>query len=57
MLGIEPWAYLRDILCLLPSWPTHRDLELAPFFWNQTVCRPEAAAALSANPFRRATFA
>jgi transposase len=57
MLGVEPWAYLRDILCLLPSWPTHRDLELAPFFWNQTVCRPGVTAALSANPFRRATFA
>ena len=29
MLKIEPWAYLRDLLCLLPDWPAHRVLELA----------------------------
>jgi hypothetical protein len=35
--GIEPWAYLRDLLCLLPSWPKSRVLELAPAFWQQTL--------------------
>ena len=25
--GIEPWAYLRDLFCLLPSWPVRRVLE------------------------------
>lgn len=33
----EPWAYLRDLLCLLPSWPKSRALELAPAFWQQTL--------------------
>jgi hypothetical protein len=28
MLRVEPWSYLRDILCLLPRWPSHRILEL-----------------------------
>ena len=27
---LEPWRYLRDLLCLLPTWPAHRVLELAP---------------------------
>src|SRR4051812_16169532 len=27
---IEPLAYLRDLLCLIPSRPRHRPLELAP---------------------------
>jgi hypothetical protein len=35
--GIEPLAYLRDLLCLLPSWPRHRLLELAPAYWKQTL--------------------
>ena len=30
MLGVEPWSYLRDILGLIPRWPTHRLLELGP---------------------------
>jgi len=33
---IEPWAYLRDVLLLLPSWPKSAVLELAPKFWKQT---------------------
>ncbi|MDC0674766.1 hypothetical protein [Nannocystis radixulma] len=32
--GIEPWAYLRDFRCVLPSWPRSRVLELAPAFWK-----------------------
>ena len=37
--GIEPWSYLRDLLCLIPSWPQSRVLELAPACWRQTVER------------------
>src|SRR3972149_9241547 len=37
MHGLEPWAYLRDLLCLLPRWPKRRVLELAPAFWQQTL--------------------
>jgi len=33
---IEPWAYLRDLFCLLPGWPQRRVLELAPAYWAQT---------------------
>jgi hypothetical protein len=30
MHRIEPWAYLRDLFCLLPGWPVSKVLELAP---------------------------
>lgn len=36
MAGIEPWAYLRDVLTVLPTWPAARILELAPQAWQQT---------------------
>lgn len=39
MHGIEPWAYLRDVLTLLPSWPKQRVLELAPKNWGATLSR------------------
>jgi len=26
---IEPWAYLRDVLTLLPSWPANQVLALS----------------------------
>lgn len=52
--GIEPEAYLRDILCLLPSWPISRVLELAPCNWNESRQKPEAQQRLAANLFRRA---
>jgi len=29
--------YLRDIFCLLPRWPDHRLLDLAPIAWNKRV--------------------
>ena len=29
---IEPWAYLRDVLTLLPAWPNRDVLQLAPKF-------------------------
>ena len=52
MHGIEPWAYLRDLLCLLPSWPRHRVLELCPAFWRQTEQEQDTQQRLSANVFR-----
>ena len=39
--GIEPWAYLRDVLTLLPAWPVTRALELSPKHWNETRQKPE----------------
>lgn len=56
MLEIEPWSYLRDMLCLIPSWPAHRLLELAPVEWNVTSARAEVRALLDNNPYRRATL-
>ncbi|MEQ8565218.1 MAG: IS66 family transposase [Deltaproteobacteria bacterium] len=56
MLGLEPWSYLRDLLCLLPEWPVHRVLELAPAYWEQTAAREDVQALLAANPFRRLTL-
>lgn len=38
---VEPWAYLRDVLTLLPSWPQTRLIELAPKFWAQTAQQPD----------------
>ena len=57
MHRIEPWAYLRDLFCLLPSWPALKVIELAPVNWEATLQRPEAQAKLSANIFRTATLA
>jgi transposase len=54
--GIEPWAYLRDLLCLLPSWPRRRVLELAPVHWKQTREQGDAQQRLAANLFRRAVL-
>ena len=54
--GIEPWAYLRDLFCLLPSWPAKRVLELAPAYWKQTCQKDDAQQRLAANFFRRATL-
>ncbi|MBA3844630.1 MAG: IS66 family transposase [Actinobacteria bacterium] len=53
MLGLEPYAYLRDLLCLLPSWPKHRLLELAPAYWKKTLEHGDAQQRLDANVFRR----
>ena len=41
MHDIEPLAYLRDVLTLLPSWKMDRILELAPVNWRQTLQKPE----------------
>jgi transposase len=50
---IEPLAYVRDLLCLLPRWPRHRLLELAPAYWAKTTEKPETKRSLDANVFRR----
>ena len=41
--GIEPEAYLRDVICLLAQWPKDRYLELAPLFWKRTRARLDDA--------------
>jgi len=56
MHGIEPWAYLRDLLCLLPGWPQRRVLELAPVCWKETSQQAETQERLAAHPLRRAVL-
>lgn len=46
--GIEPWAYLRDVLTLLPTWPLSRALELSPKGWNETRKQTETQQRLRA---------
>ena len=50
---IEPLGYLRDLFCLLPRWPRHRVLELAPVNWSKTLQQREAQETLDANILRR----
>ena len=50
---IEPFTYMRDLLCLLPRWPSHRVLELAPAYWRQTLEKRQHQEALDANVLRR----
>jgi transposase len=54
--GIEPWGYLRDLFCLLPSWPRRHVLELAPVSWRQSVERAEVQQRLAGNIFRGASL-
>jgi transposase len=56
MHGIEPWAYLRDLFCVLPSWPVTRVLELAPANWPTLLQNPDVRKQLDDNIFRRATL-
>jgi len=56
MHRLEPWAYLRDLFCLLPSWPVPRVLELAPANWGALLQDPEVQQRLDANIFRHATL-
>jgi hypothetical protein len=56
MHRIEPWAYLRDLFCLLPEWPVTRVLDLAPAYWPATVGQPSVQEKLAANIFRRVTL-
>jgi hypothetical protein len=55
--GLEPWAYLRDLFCLLPDWPARRVLELAPLHWEETLQQSDTQERLAINPFRAATIA
>ena len=57
MHGVEPWAYLRDLFCLIPLWPEHERLALAPAYWRQTLEREDAKSILDANPYRALTSA
>jgi transposase len=57
MHRIEPWAYLRDLFCLLPGWSNKRLLDLAPVNWQATVARPDVQQQLDANIFRQVTLA
>jgi transposase len=41
--GLNPEEYLRDLFRVLPSWPSHRVLELAPRYWGKTRDRLDAA--------------
>lgn len=34
--GLDPYAYLRDVLTVVGGWPHKRVLELAPKFWKAT---------------------
>ena len=48
---LDPFAYLDEVLRVLPHWPRHRYLELAPTNWAATRVRlrpEELAAPLSA---------
>lgn len=51
--GLEPLGYLRDLLCLIPSWPTPRVLDLAPANWSTTLQRDDVKAKLDANVYRQ----
>jgi transposase len=54
--GIEPYGYLRDIFCLLPSWPIPRVLDLAPAYWKKTFEQDETQRKLDANIYRRVSL-
>ena len=51
--GIEPLGYLRDLLCLLPSWPVKKVLELAPAYWRATIERTDVRDLLAKSVFRQ----
>jgi transposase len=52
---IEPWSYLRDLFCVLPSWRKSRVLELSPACWRQTLEQDDTQQRLEANPYRQVT--
>ena len=47
-LGIEPWAYLQDVLSRLPGLPAERRAELLPDRWQ--AARTLAARSAGATP-------
>ena len=54
----SPWAtaYLRDLFCLLQSWPVKRVLELAPVNWKKALENEDAQQRLAANFFRKVSL-
>lgn len=56
MHKIEPWTYLRDLCCLLPTWQPHRLLELSPLQWAQTSQLAEVRQTLALDPYRALTL-
>ena len=44
---IEPWAYLRDVLTLLPSWPEGTEIDLSPKNWTSTLAKAETRKRLA----------
>ena len=56
LCGVEPWAYLRDVFCLLPDWPAHDLLDLAPLNWATTRERDDVRELLAKNQFRGLTL-
>lgn len=56
MLSVEPWSYLRDLFCLLPRWPHHKVLELAPVNWSATSQREDVQRTLALDPYRLLTL-
>lgn len=49
--GLDPFAYLEEVLRVLPYWPSDRYLELAPKYWRATRGRlrpDELASPISA---------
>jgi hypothetical protein len=49
MNDVEPEAYLREVMCMLPDWPESRVLELAPCNWKQTREQPKAQQLIADN--------
>lgn len=56
MHGLEPVGYLRDLLCLLPSWPVQQVLDLAPAYWSKTIERADVQQQLGSNVLRQASI-
>ncbi|OIQ88537.1 transposase IS66 family protein [mine drainage metagenome] len=45
LCGHDPWAYLRDVLTRLPTWPNSRLQELLPHRWAAPTATSTAASA------------
>ena len=54
--AIEPHGYLRDLFCLLPSWPITSVLDLAPAYWQKTLQNEDTQKRLDSNSFRRVSL-
>ena len=47
--GLEPEAYLRDVIRVLPYWPRERYLDLSPLRWRATRAALDPAALAAEN--------